>query len=82
MEAMMITISKTNEATVNVNGVGGYYEALNASGKGKLVAKIQGATKADLGQGCDGALVGSTVWALRDVLAMAERSEQGLSVVK
>jgi hypothetical protein len=79
MEAMMITISKTNEATVNVNGVGGYYEALNASGKGKVVATIQGATKAALGHG---ALVGSTVWALRDVLAMAERGEQGLSVVK
>lgn len=77
---MSITIYQTTVNTINESQRGDSYKALNASGKGKRIATINGAERCDLGFGCDGALAEGKQWALRDVLAMAQRGEHGLSV--
>lgn len=78
---MTITISQTRVACINESQRQDSYVALNARGKGKAVATINGAERCDLGFGCDGALVDGQQWSLSDALAMAQRGERGLSLV-
>lgn len=81
-----ITINKHFEmATCEINEDGSQpagYWALNASGKGEVVALVAGPVElADMGYGAEGGKIGDDVYALRDVLAFARRGERGLSVI-
>lgn len=82
----MITISKEwiretmvgpDDETVVANG----YWALNGSGRGQVVAVIDGPVKiVDFGYGTDGGELADGTYALRDIIAFAQRGEHGLSI--
>lgn len=78
----MLTISQTWVPTIDEDGARSGYHALNASGKGTLVAVVAGpVAKEILGHsGNDGGRLDDGVYVLRDILAFARRGERGLSI--
>lgn len=77
-----IEISTSRIYTTNENQKGDHYDALNASGRGKLVAKVCGPVEVVKWGNADMIALDGQPWTLRDVLAMAQRGERGLSVVE
>jgi hypothetical protein len=84
-EMNKITISETTVRTMGEYGPSSY-QALNLTGKGRVVATIQGdfepipSRKEHFGA-CMIKMADGVVWCVRDVLAMARRGERGLMVV-
>jgi transposase len=77
-----ITISETTVRTMGEYGPDSY-QALNLTGKGRVVATVEGAiqiVKSEFGADMIKMADGYT-WAIRDVLAMAQRGEHGLMLV-
>jgi len=76
-----IQIHETTEQIQSESGKMTSYKALNHSGKGKMIATVTGPiikTKSRFGS--DMIEMESDRWALRDILAFAQRGEHGLTL--
>lgn len=75
-----ITIHETTEKIQGETGMTSY-KALNASGKGKPVAKVTGDLIVQKDEfGSDEVKFDGGTWALRDILSIARRGERGLAI--